>query len=98
MVARFESRVVGGNHFAHAQCPHHLAQADGGDVGFAFVHPAAHGGVEGQVQVADQDLAFGGLGGRHRFEGEVVAAYGADRAFGKEKAAVGLGHGGLVGS
>ncbi|MNV86464.1 hypothetical protein D3C71_1805020 [compost metagenome] len=97
MVARLVGGVVGGNNLANTQRAHHLAPGHGRDVGLAFVHPAAHGRVQRQVQVAHQHLAFAGLFGGHGLEAEVVTAHGADRAFGEQEAAVGVGHGGSFG-
>ncbi|MNN07198.1 hypothetical protein D3C81_1200180 [compost metagenome] len=96
MVAGFEVGVVGGHHFAYAQGAHYLAECHGRDVRLAFIHPAAHGRVQRQVQVAYLDLTLaGGIGG-HRLEGEIVTAHGAGRAFGQQEAAVVLGHGGIL--
>ena len=53
------------HHHAHAAGAHGFANGDRPDVGLAFVHPAAHGRVERQVQRLDNDLAVGDLA--HRF-------------------------------
>ncbi|HRH79304.1 MAG TPA: ATP-grasp domain-containing protein, partial [Cellvibrionaceae bacterium] len=72
-----EAGVAGGDHAADATGPHHLADAHRRDVALAFVHPAAHGGVERERQHFDDEAAVAGVG--HCFLG-VLPAFGAEQA------------------
>ena len=83
--------VVGRNHFAYAQRAHDLADTHRRDVGLAFIHPATHGRVEGQVFVVHQHLPILGRAHRHFLVGEGFPRGCADRAFGEQELAVGLG-------
>ncbi|MNO94565.1 hypothetical protein D3C76_861850 [compost metagenome] len=91
VVTDCEPGVVRGHDPAHSQRAHHFAKTDRRDVGLAFVHPAAHGRVQGQVFVLDQDLACSRFADRYFLIGEGFPGRGAHRAFGEEKLAIGLG-------
>ncbi|MNJ27610.1 hypothetical protein D3C77_221190 [compost metagenome] len=91
MVADGETGVFRGDHFADAQGAHDLAKSHWRNVRLALVHPAAHGRVQGQVEVFHLYLAFAGFTEWYLFEVEVVTADCPDRAFGEQEAAVGLG-------
>jgi hypothetical protein len=67
IVAHGELVVPGGNDLADTTGAHDFTNADRGDVAFAFVHPAAHGGVQGQGQGLEHDAALCGF--RHGFGG-----------------------------
>ncbi|MOA28634.1 hypothetical protein D3C78_1495880 [compost metagenome] len=90
MVADGKTGVFRGDHFAHAQRAHHLAKPHWRDIGLAFVHPAAHGWVQGQIQISHQHLTFAGFAHRYLFEGEVVTADCSDWTFAEQEAAVAL--------
>ncbi|KWV87478.1 hypothetical protein PFLmoz3_03327 [Pseudomonas fluorescens] len=83
--------MLRGNHLAYAQGAHHFADAYWWDVGLAFIHPATHGRVEGQVFIAHQHLAVLGFAHWHFLVSEGLSRGGTDRAFGEQKLAVGLG-------
>ncbi|MND51640.1 hypothetical protein D3C80_426320 [compost metagenome] len=93
VIARLELRVPGGQHLADTEGTHHFAQGHRCDVGAGVVHPAAHGGVQRQVEVFHQHLAGAGFADRGFHVGEGLAAGGADRTLGKEELAVERGHG-----
>ena len=60
-----------GDHPADATGAHHCTDFDRRDVALAFIHPAAHGGVQAQAEVLEQHAAF--LRGEHRFLGALPA-------------------------
>ena len=74
--------------------PHHLADADGRDIGPALVHPAPHRGVERNIENFDEELAIARLG--HRLLGQVpVGPLGkADRPSGEPELTVDGSHDG----
>ncbi|MNM51399.1 hypothetical protein D3C81_624570 [compost metagenome] len=61
VVADGETGVFRGDHFADAQGAHDLAKSHWRNVRLALVHPAAHGRVQGQVEVFHLYLAFAGF-------------------------------------
>ena len=67
MVTHRKIFILGRDDLAHAACPHDLANAQRRDAALAFVHPAAHGGVQRQGQRFQQHAAFSRLG--HRLGG-----------------------------
>jgi hypothetical protein len=80
VVVHGEAGMLRGGHAADAAGAHHFADADRGDVGLAFVHPAAHGRIERKVKHLGENLAVARL--RHRRFGElpIAALRQADRA------------------
>ena len=73
MLAYGKAGVLRGGNPADAASAHHLADADRGDVGLAFVHPAAHGRVEREVEHLCKYLAVARLR-RGRFGELPIAA------------------------
>src|SRR5260370_2356137 len=65
IIAHDESRVPRRNHPPRASGSHDLSDSNRRYIGSAFVHPAAHGGIERKIQDFDQNLARPRL--PHRF-------------------------------
>jgi hypothetical protein len=46
MIAHGEAGVLRGNHLAHGSRAHYVANAHRRDIRLAFIHPAAHRGIQ----------------------------------------------------
>ena len=99
MVAHGDPGIIRRDHAPHGACAHDFADTDRRHVGLALVHPAAHRGVERDVQDLHQHLAVAGCRDRSRRVLEVGALDHADRAPGELELVIdGVGHGGVSGS
>ena len=81
--------MIGRDHFGDALAGHHLADPDRLGVGLPVVHPAAHVGVEGEVERPHQDPARWRLRHRGLLQAEVGRLRGALRSGGKDDLADG---------
>jgi hypothetical protein len=96
VVTDCELVVFGGNDLAHPTCAHDFANAHWWDVALAFVHPAAHGGVQRQGQGLERDAALSRFGNRLGGVAPVGGFGQAHRSGGKANLVVdevGKGHG-----
>src|SRR5271165_1968491 len=64
--------VLRGHDFAHRPAFQRHSDLEWRHVRLAFVHPSAHIGIDGHVQVAHQSFARFGIGDFYRGEGEIV--------------------------
>ena len=91
VVAGGKVRVAAFHHASGAGRAHHLADADRRNVRAAFVHPAAHRGIEREVQDLHEHLAFARLGNGLGRELPVAAFRHPDGTGGKPELPVGRG-------
>ena len=92
-VARSEPLEVRAHDLADRAAGHDLADRHGSRVGRRLAHPAAHVGVEREIDRAAQHLARAGLRDRRLLEAEILRPRLALRARGQHDPAVDLAHG-----
>ncbi len=96
LVADREARRLGRHHLADPGAPHHLADLRRSDIVADVLHVTLQRRVEGEIEIADQHLAFVRFDDRRFDELEVVVGQRtADRAAIDQPLAVGVGHRGV---